>query len=79
MTERSAEEIRAELSRVGKERVKNRGARHKNTSEMKKWLLLARDHPEMTLDEGVKLAGTYWSVLKKLGLQAKPEEGKPLH
>lgn len=68
MTEPSAEEIRAELSRIGYEKVKARGAKYKNTTEMKKWLLEARRHPEISTNEAVKLAGTHWSVAKHLGL-----------
>lgn len=68
MNDPSPERIRAELSRIGYERVKARGAKNKNSTEMKKWLLEARNNPDVSTNEAVKLAGTYWSVAKHLGL-----------
>jgi hypothetical protein len=64
----SPEKIRAELSRIGYEKVKARGAKNKNAVELKQWLLEARHNPEVSMNEAIKLAGTYWSVAKHLGL-----------
>lgn len=79
MSEPSAEKIRAELSRIGYEKVKARGAKNKNAVELKQWLLEARHNPEVSMNEAIKLAGTYWSVAKHLGLLEGENVGSDKH
>jgi hypothetical protein len=66
MSQPSAEETRAELSRIGVERTRAKGKERKSTNELAKWLKAAVESPDVSLNEAVKLAGTYKSVAKWL-------------